>query len=120
MENPDNFVNFSASNWFAESWLKTVAQLDRQTRLVLGTDFRNLTHWFVPPDVLPIALKICGEDIADDRKQPRFKRARRLIGVSGLEDREQRFLADVIDVRLINTRRRTNRVTKGPMSPKRA
>jgi hypothetical protein len=55
----------------------------------------------MPRGALPIALKIRGEDIADDRKQSWFKRARRLIGMSGLEDREQRFLANVIDFCLI-------------------
>jgi hypothetical protein len=101
MEKPDNFVNLSASNWFGGSWFKPSLSFHRQTRLVVGADFRNLTHRLVPPGAQATAQKISGEYIAHDRKQPRFKRARRLIGVSGLKDCEQDFLAYVIDFRLI-------------------
>lgn len=101
MEKPDNFVNLSASNWFGESWFKPSLSSTAKHELVVDADFRNLTHRLVPPRALPIALKMRGEDIAHDRKQPRFKRERRLIGVSGLKDCEQDFLADVIEFRLI-------------------
>lgn len=100
MEKPDNFVNLSASNWFEESWLKpslsSTAKLDSSSVPISGISLIGSYHL-----ALPIALKIRGEDIADNRKQPRFKRARRLIGVSGLKDCEQDFLAYVIDFRLI-------------------
>jgi hypothetical protein len=51
--------------------------------------------------MLPIALKLGGGNIADDRKKPRFKWARQLVGVPGFEDCKQCFLADVIDFHLV-------------------
>jgi hypothetical protein len=57
---------------------------------------------FLPSAMMLMALKISGDDVANDRVQPRLDRTRHLIGVSGLEDLKQRFLADVIDICLIH------------------